>query len=573
MDQGQGITRRQFLAGSLAGAAYLAYPKARAPTLTVATTRVPRTGPRAVNVFGDSTAEGLVGGVDPLIDLDPWINLLRTSFGAPALGYCGPWRPEITLSGAWTAVAWSSKLGEAVAAGSRTLPLTTVVGPSTDGFLVEVDATTADAEIMRVTGGNGTSTLKVLRGQCGTSPVAHQAGAPVTNPYDLGPYGLGWSCGGGSENIITWTKPGGYYAPWPVGSMSLYVAAGLTSGAQLSTSVDGGATWQDLTEALDTSSAPMLAPGGFETPLFTSGVTTVMLRAADASEPPVPAAVQGFFGLMPWPGGANAQNSSLIVNNFAKSANFLVLLEGRGPSPFVVEDDGADYLQDVVMTIIGPYTNDAAANWPVPGTFAGVLFSSPSLYQSEIEAVIAHQPGAESLVIGAFEQQGIDAYTCWVTNGSTVVTLLSPATYVSSYLVADGYPSAKVRAFPPYLSTAIDAGRLVFDPSANGYLPAGACIETVLGTSQCIFNVPWSGPTGKHVVIFDGRDIPTQNAFRAAAEAAAKAGGARYLDLYAHWRTFPKAVAAGLMADPLHESQAGHDAIAALVYAKMKSSL
>ena len=176
-------------------------------------------------------------------------------------------------------------------------------------------------------------------------------------------------------------------------------------------------------------------------------------------------------------------------------------------------------------------------------------------------------------MIGAFEQQGIDAYTCAVTNGSANVTLVSPSSYVSSFLSADGYPNTKVKAFSPYLSTAIDVGRPVFDPSGNGYLAAGASVASVSGTAKCIFNVPWTGPTGKHVVIFDGRDIPSQNAFRAAAQAAAKASGAKYLNLHAAWGTYPQALAAGLMFGSLHESQLGHNSIAALVYAKMKSAL
>ena len=279
MDLGREISRRQLLAGSFAGAAALTLPRGKHLFLDTARSRVSPGGPGAINVFGDSTAEGLVGG------FDPWINLLRTSFGAPALGYCGSWRPEVTLSGAWTDVAWSSALAESVPAGTQTLPVTGIIGLPTDGFLVEVDAMTANAEIMLVTGGNGTSNLTVLSGQCGTSPVAHQAGATVTNPYNIGPYDLGLSCDGGPENILTWARPSGYEAQWPVGNLSLYVAGGLASGAQLSTSIDGGATWQDLTEVLDTTDSPLLAAGGFEAPLFTSGVTTVMLRAADSVKP------------------------------------------------------------------------------------------------------------------------------------------------------------------------------------------------------------------------------------------------------------------------------------------------
>ena len=477
----------------------------------------------------------------------------------PALGYCGSWKSEITFSGAWSPVGWRSTTTAAMGTGTMTLSLTTKVGIASGEFLVEIDANTANAEIMLVTAGNGTGTLTVMRGQCGTSPVTHQAGAIVTNPYAIGPYGLGLACDGGPHNIITWTKPGGYEAQWPVENLSLYVTAGLATGAQLSTSVDGGTTWQDIPGTLPTSGAPQLPAGGFEPPLFTSATTSVMLRAADASPTPIPAAIQGFFGLQPWPGGVGSGNATLIINNFAKSDYFLFSLPGDGPQPFIVEDDGPNYLQTEQLVIIGPYTNDGAVGWP-----GSHPFSTPSAYQSQIEALIAHYPTGKALVLGAFEQQGIDAYSCAVTNGSPSVTLVAPASYTSSYLSAYGYPRKKVTAPAPYLS-AIDVGRDVFDPSGNRYLAEPAAVASIGSTSACTLTRPWTGPTGQYVLIFDGRDIPTQDAFRGAAKTAAQVGGAKYLNLYAQWGTFPQALAAGLMWDSLHESQQGHTNIAALI--------
>jgi hypothetical protein len=75
----------------------------------------------------------------------------------------------------------------------------------------------------------------------------------------------------------------------------------------------------------------------------------------------------------------------------------------------------------------------------------------------------------------------------------------------------------------------------------------------------------WSGSTGTASLSFAGRDLATQDAFRHKAQEAATQVGCAYLDLRACWGDFRTAFAAGYMYGADHESQEGHQDIAARI--------
>jgi hypothetical protein len=483
---------------------------------------------RSILCFGDSTVEGVTGG------FDFWIQILRQHFGYLGLGWRSLWRSEWTSTGDWTAMDWKRDIFDSVLtttyrAGDRTMHVLFPVGPSAGQFLLKVDN-----ELFFATGGNGTDTLSVIGGQCSTTATDHAQGAKLSNPCNIGPYQSGHSTVGGDGAVYTWTRPS--TAPEEhdlAASFQIAVCCGEGAGDSISTSVDGGSTWQAA--AVTATGPPAIelirVPGG------DPATSTIEVRAADTSGNA--SAILGLFGLMAYPSGTGRFDAQqTIISNFAHSEDYLFNLNGTA-----VEDQVSDFHHvdnSTSLVTVGPYTND-------------IMFGKTSLYYTNIVNLARHYSDSPVLVVGAFEQQGIESYPCSVVHGSRVITISSR----TGNLAPDKDGPSGARWGRPVWVTG--------HPNGGNGLPDSTSCDSVIDSNSCVLSNAWSGRSGKTSLAFGGRDIATQNAFRAKAKAAAMEVGCAYLDLRAYWGTFRTAYAAGLMHGALHESQKGHRDIAARI--------
>lgn len=200
---------------------------------------------RQILCFGDSTVEGLDGG------FDFWVQLLRQNFGYLGLGRRWIWRSEWEANGAWIGMDWKSNfliqniLTSTYAAGDHAVDVSVPVGPRSGRFLIRLDD-----ELLLVTGGNGTTVLSVTGGQFATAPADHAVGAAVSNPSNIGPYQSGFSTVGGADATLTWMRPSSGFEQHDLGANSeVAICCGEGAGGTITTSVDGGSTWQASTVA------------------------------------------------------------------------------------------------------------------------------------------------------------------------------------------------------------------------------------------------------------------------------------------------------------------------------------
>ncbi len=509
------------------------------PGLAAAGIGIPRSGlpvatpdgraARHVLCYGDSTVEGVIGG------FDSWIQLLRLHFGYPGLGWRPIWRSEWKSSGPWTGMDWKGNfliqnlLTRPYTAGDRTLQVGVPVGPLSGRFLIKIDE-----ELLLVTGGNGTTVLSVDGGQFATVAADHRSGATVLNPCNIGPYQSGFATVGGSDAHFTWSRPDrGWERPDLAASFRVAVSCGEGAGDTISTSTDDGETWHAVPVVSEGPPAIQLidvAGADRSTP-------TIKVRAADGDGNPSP--IAGLFGLMAYPTTAGELDGrQTVISNCAHSEDFLFNLNGTA-----VEDQFTRHRNpgdSVLLATIGPYTND-------------VLAGEPQDYYTNLVDLAAHYSRGPVLVIGAFEQQGVEVYPCTVRHGSPHVVLSSDAGNLTQ---------------PKDGGNGTAPGRPVWVagyPHGGGGLAALTYCGTVQDRNSCVLTGPWTGTSGPAMLTFGGRDIGTQSLFRAKAKAAAADAGCAYLDLRACWGSFRAAYAKGLMQGALHESQQGHRDIAARI--------
>jgi len=468
--------------------------------------------------YGDSTVEGVRGG------FDFWIQLLRERSGFAGLGWRAIWRSDWKSDGAWSAVDWEARLASPYAAGTGTLQLTSVAGLPSGQFLIKIDN-----EVLLVTDGSGTTTLTVRGGQYSTIAADHAVGAHVVNPCSLGPYRSGYAALG-KDSIFTWTRPSQGPEQNDLGaSFQIAVVSGGLAGGTISTSVDGGSSWQD---AAVTSTGPpsiqLVSPAGAG-----HSTSTIMVRAADARGNPN--AIDGIFGVMvfPTPEGRFDRRQT-IISNFAHSDDNLLNLQGTEVEDAVAHTGGR--AGSVLLATIGPFTND-------------VVWNEASRYYSNLVDLAKHYSTTTVLIIGAFEQQGIETYSCSMTRGSPEISLLSPAGNLTQEKDGNGNRAVEVTGYS----------------LGGGGLPSPTTCLTVTSDISCVLSRNWEGPSGPASLTFSGRNIDDQDIFRARARAAADDVGCAYLDLRACWGSFRTAFAAGLMVDAGHESQKGHRDIAARI--------
>ena len=473
---------------------------------------------RHILCFGDSTVEGFVGG------FDFWIQLLRERFGFTGFGWRAIWRSEWKPDGWWSMVDWDTHLASPCAAGNGTLQLASEVGPPSGQFLVKIDD-----ELFLVTDGAGTTSLTVRGSQYSTMAADHAVGAPVVNPCSLGPFRYGYAAFG-KDSILTWTRPSQGPEEHDQGaSFQIAVCCGGLAGGTISTSVDGGSSWQDATVAsTGPPSIQLVSPAG-----ASHSTSTIMVRAADARGNPN--AIDGIFGAMVFPTPAGQfDNRQTVISNFARSDDLLLDLQGTEVEDAVAHFGGRD--GSVVLVTIGPFTND-------------VEWNEPSNYYANLVDLAKHYSTTSVLIVGAFEQQGIETYSCSMTRNSPDVTLLSPAGNLTQAKDGHGGRDVQVSGYA----------------MGGGGLPYPTTCTTVTGSNSCVLSHNWEAPSGTTELVFSGRDITDQDIFRARARAAAADVGCAYLDLRACWGDFRTAFAAGLMLNGEHQSQKGHRDIAARI--------
>jgi hypothetical protein len=478
---------------------------------------------RHILCFGDSTVEGIVGG------FDFWIQLLREKFNYRGLGWRSIWKAEWASTGPWISSQWSTALVKPYAAGDRTVHVASAVGPRSGQYPIEVGS-----ELFLVQDGNGTATLTVAGGQNSTLPADHPVGALVSNPCNIGPYHRGFSAAAGAECVFVWTRPTSGPEQHDLGAnFQIAVCSGEGAGDTISTSVDGGATWQAADVAATGPPAiQLIAPIGAN-----HSTSTIMVRAADSAGRPE--AILGLFGLMAYPtNGGKKDGTQTVISNFAHSEDYLWNVNGTKAEDRITYLKGSN--DSVALVTIGPYTND-------------VTWGSATDYFADLVNLAKHYSNAPVLIVGAFEQQGIETYSCSVTHGSTEITLLSPAGNLTQ--LKDG-------------GTTYAPGRGVFVsgyPQGGGGLVYPTFCGKITSFTTCELLSVWSGSTGTASLSFAGRDLATQDAFRHKAQEAATQVGCAYLDLRACWGDFRTAFAAGYMYGADHESQEGHQDIAARI--------
>jgi hypothetical protein len=264
---------------------------------------------------------------------------------------------------------------------------------------------------------------------------------------------------------------------------------------------------------------------------------TIKVRAADVTGKASP--ILGVFGLMAFPtDNGQFDEKQTVINNFAQSQGYLFNLNGTAVEDRIaVHKEGLD---SVVLVTIGPYTND-------------MTVGDPAGYYANMVDLARHYSRSPVLIIGAFEQQAIEAYPSAVMQDSPVVTLSS----------GDGNLTQSKDGGSEEVP-----GRSVWVtgyPNGGGGLAPSTNCQLVTSRNSCVLSSTWTGGSGRASLTFGGRDIETQDAFRARAKAAAADVGCAYLDLRACWGSFRTAYAAGLMAGALHESQKGHRDIPARI--------
>lgn len=159
-----------------------------------------------------------------------------------------------------------------------------------------------------------------------------------------------------------------------------------------------------------------------------------------------------------------------MINKFAHSADYLFNLNGTAVEDRITRH--RDVTSSVLLVTIGPYTNDMEVG-------------EPAGYYANMIDLARHYSRVPVLVIGAFEQQGIEVYPSTVMPDSPVVTLSSGEGNLAQ--VKDG-GSGPVPGRAVLVTGYPNGG-------GGGLAPATYC-QTVTGKNSCLLSSPWTGGSG-----------------------------------------------------------------------------
>jgi hypothetical protein len=110
---------------------------------------------------------------------------------------------EAGLFDTTTAASTSTIASASQSSGATTITLAATIGPASGNFYIQVEN-----EVELVTGGQGTATLTVVRGQISSTAAAHAIGATATSGAD-GLAGTNASLGGQTATYANTTAKGG----------------------------------------------------------------------------------------------------------------------------------------------------------------------------------------------------------------------------------------------------------------------------------------------------------------------------------------------------------------------------
>lgn len=351
-----------------------------------------------------------------------------------------------------------------------------------------------------------------------------QTGSLNGTVNDYAPFGYdarGSDAGGtDATHIITWTRPAGL----TVAAIRVYLVQSAFFSNQISYSVNGGTTWNQLVAQYNPPNPALAAVD-----IITANPTTLQIRCATVAG--ANAILPGILGIVPMSvAGAigrtvqdAATNSNTIVTS--ATANFV-------NAPWPAGDVGAPVtgLNIIDGTTIATWSsatavvlNQAAIG---TGTNGNLSIDTPSA-----TGIMVHNLGRDANFLFSYARSTLG-------KPQAVPFNIRPDLHITGYWTNDGLTST-----PAAYTQQLENLALTFLSNQNGY---GSFCDTIM------------------LAMLDQSGRSYGSAYRAAAQAAAQnAGiGVGYLDITQQWGLYAAANASGFMNDTLHPSQAGHNAIA-----------
>ncbi len=340
----------------------------------------------------------------------------------------------------------------------------------------------------------------------------------VNDPHDFAPFRQGFTSSGEPGDVARWKKP----TAMRVSAFDVYYVD-LPATSPLEYRVDDG-PW--CNGGSDRTGADALAAHGLR-----------RYRVAQEVRAHVDVRGASIVGIGTHASSSPAREGTVVHNLGCQHLFLEVFCRESAGDPLAL----LDMLRPDLMIVL--FSND-------------VRYKDPPRFRQAFGRLLDRvQPYADVLLVAPYEQRPPPEH---LTSDDPIVT--------RSALTTSGSP---VVTTDKNVFAGSDIGALV----AGTNIPPGARIASLTSFREATMTVPATGSADRgELIIGRGRDIALQAEYRAVTRRVARERGCAFLDLYEAWADefgtgWDAARSAGLLSDPLHPSQRGHDDIASRVHA------